>query len=220
MTETPSRPAGQAHAKPSASRKPATPAPRHHPLLDRLAQWHPALFGESLKPLKRGIFEDLLAAHGDAVAEADLKAALALHTRSTRYLSAVASGAPRHDLAGQAIESVAPEQLHHALIEVFRRRQLRSPQDLTPQLRQRIGRAFEASGLGREAYAALVRGKDERVNTLTDAALEETSARLAREAAMLRAFEASGHSVAGFADAYGMTVEEARRTLERARERR
>ena len=43
-----------------------------------------------------------------------------------RYLSAVASGQPRHDLAGQPVEDVAPEQLHHALVEVFRRRQGRS----------------------------------------------------------------------------------------------
>ena len=103
---------------------------------------------------------------------------------------------------------------------MFRRRQGRSPQDLTPQLQQRIARAFEASGLGREAYAALVRSKDEKINALTEAALDSVSAALARESALLRAFEASGQSVAGFADAYGMTVADAQRTLERARSRR
>jgi ProP effector len=220
MNEPTTRPAGTPRAARPAPRRPASPPARQHPLLDQLAQWYPALFGEPLKPLKRGIFQDLMDAHGDAIAEADLKAALALHTRSTRYLSVVASGQARHDLAGQPVEDVAPEQLHHALVEVFRRRQTRSPQDLAPQLQQRIARAFEASGLGREAYATLVRGKDDRINTLTEAALDDASARLARESALLRAFEASGQSVAGFADAYGMTVDDAQRMLQRARSRR
>ena len=220
MNDSNARPAGPPRAARPDRRPPNRAPARQHPLLDRLAQWHPALFGETLKPLKRGIFQDLLAAHGDEIVETDLKTALALHTRSTRYLSAVASGQPRHDLAGQPVEDVAPEQLHHALVEVFRRRQGRSPQDLAPQLQQRIARAFEASGLGREAYAALVRSKDEKINALTEAALDSVSAALARESALLRAFEASGQSVAGFADAYGMTVADAQRTLERARSRR
>jgi len=220
MNDTTTRPAGPPRANRPDRRAPAHAPARQHPLLERLAQWYPALFGETLKPLKRGIFQDLLAAHGNDIAEADLKAALALHTRSTRYLSAVASGQARHDLAGQAVEAVAPDQLHHALVEVFRRRQARSPQDLAAQLQQRIERAFEASGLGREAYATLVRGKDEKINALTEAALEAASARMARESALLRAFEASGQSVAGFADAYGMTVDDAQRTLQRARARR
>lgn len=215
----PDQPRADRPARPDR-RKANTPPTRQHPLLDRLAQWYPALFGDTLKPLKRGIFQDLMTAHGDAVPEADLKTALALHTRSTRYLSAVASGQARHDLAGQPVEDVAPDQWHHALIEVFRRRQARSPQDLTPQLQQRIARAFEASGLGREAYATLVRSKDEKINALTEAALEGASARMARESALLRAFEASGQSVAAFADAYGMTADDAQRTLERARARR
>lgn len=201
------------------SRPPAAAAPQH-PVLVRLAAWYPVLFGDPPLPLKRGVFEDLMAAHGEDLTEAELKAALALHTRSTRYLHAVSSGAPRHGLDGQAVEPVAPEQRHHALVEVFRRRQARSPQDLTPQLRQRIARAFEASGLGREAYATLVRGRDEQLNALTEAALEDTSARMAREAALLRAFESSGQSEAAFADAYGLPASDVRQMLERARARR
>lgn len=204
----------------SAQQRPAPPKGSQHPVLDVLAQHYPGLFGASLKPLKRGIFEDLMAAHADTIDEAGLKAALVLHTRSTRYLSAVASGQPRHDLSGRPVEQVAPEQCHHALVEVFRRRQRRSPQDLSPALQQRIARAFEASGLGPEAYAALVRNKDEQVNAITQAALEAVSARLARESALLRAFEASGMSVAAFADAHGMSAQTAQQTLDRARARR
>ncbi len=205
-------------ARRSATRTP--PAVPRHPLLVQLATWHPELFGDEPRPLKRGIYEDLLAAHGDGVVADELKAALALHTRSTRYLNALASGQPRRGLDGQAVEPVAPEQRFHAIVEVHRRRQQRSPEDMKPQLRQRVARAFEASGLGREAYAVLVRGRDEAINALVQEALDEASARIAREAALLRAFEASGQELPAFAGGYGLAVEDARRMLERARQRR
>ena len=108
---------------------------------------YPALFGAAFLPLKRGIFQDLMAAHPEALDSELLKEALALHTRSTRYLSAVASGQQRHDLDGQPVEALTPEQVHHALIEVFRRRGARSREDLRRKLRQRILKAYEASGL-------------------------------------------------------------------------
>ena len=196
----------------------AAPA-RHHPMLDQLASLYPALFGAEFLPMKRGIFQDLLDAHPDALDKDGLKAALALHTRSTRYLTAVASGHPRCDLSGQPVEDLAPEHVHHALVEVFRRRQGRAPQDLRPKLRQRIEQAFEASGLGAEAYAALVQTRDEAVNALTQEALDAVVARAAKDAALLRAFEASGKTVDEFADMYGMGGADANRTLERARAR-
>lgn len=210
-------PAGQARrqqGQPQAQRQ------HQHPVLEQLAQLYPALFGEVLKPLKRGIFEDLLDAQPGVLEPEGLKAALALHTRSTRYLSVVASGQPRHDLAGQPVEALTPEQVHHALIEVFRRRQGRTPEDLRPKLRQRIAQAFEASGLGQEAYAAATRSRDESVNEMTRQALAEASARAARDEALLRAFETGNQPVEAFADMYGMAVQDARRTLERARTRR
>ncbi|WP_291009955.1 ProQ/FinO family protein [Hydrogenophaga sp.] len=208
------RPAGR------RTQRAAGPAPaRHHPLLDQLATLYPALFGENLRPLKRGIFEDLLAAHPEVLTRDELKAALAQHARSSRYLTVVASGQPRHDLSGQPVEDLTPEQVHHALIEVFRRRGARSREDLRPKLRQRIAQAFEASGLSREAYAERVNGRDEEVNQITHDALEAAVGQSARDEALLRAFEASGKTLAEFADMYGLHVLDANRTLERARAR-
>ena len=139
-----------ANAQPARPRRPARQAtpragsrpPRQHPVLDQLAELAPNLFGDVLRPLKRGIFQDLLDAHPGVLEAESLKAALALHTRSSRYLTVVASGIPRHDLGGQPVEALAPEHVHHALIEVFRRRQGRTPEDLVPKLRQRIVQAF------------------------------------------------------------------------------
>ena len=78
------------------------------PVLEQLAALHPALFGAQFLPLKRGIFQDLMDAHPEAFEREALKAALSLHTRSTRYLIAVSSGAQRHDLTGQPVEAMAP----------------------------------------------------------------------------------------------------------------
>ena len=203
-----------------ATERPAGPAPaRQHPVLDQLAELVPVLFGETLLPLKRGIFEDLLAAYPEVLEKDSLKAALGLHARSTRYLTVVASGLQRHDLNGQPVEDLTPEQVHHALIEVFRRRGARSREDLRPKLRQRILQAFEASGLPRDEYAQRVHGRDEEVNQLTHDALTEAASRAAREEALLRAFDASGKTLEAFADMYGMHVLDANRTLERARAR-
>ena len=189
-------------------------------MLDQLAALYPALFGETLLPLKRGIFQDLLAAQPEALDKDGLKAALALHTRSSRYLTAVASGQDRHDLTGQPVEPLAPEHVHHALIEVFRRRGARSREDLRPKMRQRIAVAFEASGLSRDAYLELVSGKDEEVNQITRDGVEAAATRLAKDEALLRTFEASGKNLNEFADMYGLHVLDANRTLERAKVRR
>jgi len=211
---------GRNEQRSGGGRRTVSPAPtRQHPVLDQLATLVPVLFGETLLPLKRGIFEDLLAAHPEVLDKEGLKAALGLHARSSRYLTVVASGLPRHDLSGQPVEALTPEQVHHALIEVFRRRGARSREDLRPKLRQRILQAYEASGLPREAYAERVRGRDEEVNQLTQDALAVAAVREAREEALLRAFDASGKTVEAFADMYGMHLLEATRTLERARGR-
>ena len=209
---------GRRPQRPANAERPAGQAPaRPHPVLDQLAELVPTLFGETLLPLKRGIYEDLLAAHPDVLDKDSLKVALGLHARSSRYLTVVASGLQRHDLSGQPVEALTPEQVHHALIEVFRRRGARSREDLRPKLRQRILQAYEASGLQRDAYAERVRGRDEEVNQLTQDALAVAATREAREEALLRAFDSSGKTVEAFADMYGMHVLEANRTLERAR---
>ncbi|MGP1682413.1 MAG: ProQ/FINO family protein, partial [Giesbergeria sp.] len=146
-------PAGQARPErtgrrgprsPAGGEKPAVDAPQRRaprpvpPALEQLAALYPPLFGAVFRPLKRGIFQDLMAAHPEAFEKDALKQALAIHTRSTRYLQAVAAGQQRHDLQGQPVEAMAPEHVHHALVEVYKRRQGRGQDDLLPRLRARI----------------------------------------------------------------------------------
>nr|WP_233100009.1 ProQ/FINO family protein [Acidovorax sp. IB03] len=203
-------------AAPGVAKAPRTP----HPVLEQLAGLYPHLFGAVFRPLKRGIFQDLLAAHPDAFEREALKVALGIHTRSTRYLQAVAAGEQRHDLQGQPVEAMAPEHVHHALLEVYRRRKNqkgRSTEDLLPKLRNRIIAAFEASGLTREAYTELVVGRDDAANAILEEAFAEWAARNAKAEALLRAFEASGSTLEQFADMYGMDPRSTGQQLERAR---
>ena len=207
-----------AQPSPDAAKAPRGPRPIP-PTLEKLAALYPQLFGAVFLPLKRGIFQDLQAAHPEAFERDALKLALGIHTRSTRYLQCVAAGQQRHDLQGQAVEAMAPEHIHQALVEVHRRRQGRSTEDLLPKLRARIVANIEASGLSREDYAERVRTRDEVANALLDEALAELAEKMAREEALVRTFEASGKSVEEFADMYGMDPRTVARTLHSARTR-
>lgn len=198
----------------AAPKRPAKPDV--FPVLEKMAALYPQLFGAVFLPLKRGIFQDLQEAHPDAFERDSLKAALSLHTRSTRYLTAVASGEQRHDLSGQPVEAMAPEHVHHALLEVYRRRQTRSKEDLRPKLIARMVQACEASGLAPAAYAELVRSRDEPANAVLDEAMVELEARAAKTQALLQAFKASGKTVEEFADMYGMDPRSVSRMLARA----
>jgi ProP effector len=187
-----------------------------HPALEKLFELYPKLFGSHFLPLKLGAFQDLLAAHPEAFKKDELKIALGLHARSTRYLECVAAGHPRHNLQGEPVEPVAPEHVHHAIMEVFRRRQARSKEDLRPHVRARLIEAIEASGLSREAYAECIRTQDEMSTALLDEAFAELAAQAAKREALKRAFEASGKTVEQFADMYGMAPTDVIRALERA----
>jgi sRNA-binding protein len=211
---------GQAQGQ-TQGQTPAQPqrAPRKvNPVLERLFELYPQLFGARFVPLKLGVYEELLARHPEDFKAEDLKIAMGQHARSTRYLESVAAGLARHDLDGNALDPVAPEHVHHAILELHRRRlQRANGEDLRPQLVARIAKAVEASGLDREAYAVLVRSRDENNNAVVDEALAELAQQAAKREALLRAFEASGRSEQEFADMYGMKPADVTRTLQRAR---
>lgn len=222
MTEAPQATPNTARAantrKPSAQRQQPPQQPRKaNPVLERLFELYPILFGAQFLPLKLGVYKDLLALHPDEFKPEDLKVAMGLHARSMRYLEAVAAGNQRHDLNGNPVEPVAPEHVHHAMLEVFRRHQARSRDDLRPHLRLRLMAAIEASGLSSEAYAALVRVQDEATNALLDDAVAELGREAAKREALMRAFTASGRTEAEFADMYGMDPMQVTAILARVR---
>lgn len=174
------------------------------PVLEKLFELYPHLFGAKFLPLKLGVFQELLERHPEQFERNTLKAALGLHARSTRYLQSVAAGQQRHDLDGVAVENVAPEHVHFALLELFRRRQLRSKEDMRPRLRAQLMAAFEASGLTRLEYLSRVQTKDAGANALLEEALAQHGEKLAKQEALLRAFENSGKTLDEFAAMYGL----------------
>jgi sRNA-binding protein len=178
------------------------------PVLEKLFELYPKLFGAEFLPLKLGIFQDLLAAHPEQLERASLKAALGVHTRSTRYLQCVAAGKPRYNLQGEAVEPVAPEHVYQTLLELFRRHQSRSVEDLRPKLRKQMMTAFEASALSRQDYLTQVQGNDAEANTLLEEAFTERDQRLARREALQSAFKSSGKTAAEFASMYGLDPRE------------
>lgn len=178
-----------------------------YPTLEKLCTLYPALFGARFVPLKLGIFQDIQADQAGVFEKEELRAALGLHTRSLRYLECVAVGVARHDLQGNPVEPVATGHIHHAIIEVFRRHQARTPDDLRPELQRRLADAIEASKLSREDYLACAQTQDEALLALLDGAFTELDARTARREALLRAYASSGlQSAAAFADQYGCGV--------------
>ncbi|KIQ32734.1 Fertility inhibition FinO [Variovorax paradoxus] len=207
--------------KPQAQQQPQRAPRKVNPVLERLFELYPQLFGARFVPLKLGVYEELIARHPEDFKAEDLKIAMGQHARSTRYLESVAAGLARHDLDGNALDPVAPEHVHHAILELHRRRLHRNPgEDLRPQLVARIAKAIEASGLDREAYAVLVRSRDANNNAVVDEALAELAQQAAKREALLRAFEASGRTEQEFADMYGMKPGEVARTLQHARAER
>jgi len=211
-----SRKSGQADPAGKPGKKPAR-APRPvHPLLQRLWELHPRLFGARFRPLKLGVFEDLMARHPGAFAKDDLKQALGQHVRSSRYLEAVAEGDARHDLDGNPVEPVAPEHVQHAIVEIFRRRQGKDADKARAWATARLARAIEATGLDRDAYLERVRTTDATALELLDAALADLAGQAARREALVRAFRASGQEVEAFADMYGLDAALVRDALARA----
>ena len=188
-----------------------------HPVLKQLFDLYPKMFGAQFLPLKLGVYQDLLALHPELFKREDLKVALGLHARSTRYLESVAAGHARHNLQAEPVEPVAPEHVHHAIMEVFRRRQARANQDLRPYARAQLIEAIEASGLSRENYLLCIRQQEEVSVALLDDAFAELAEQAAKRDALCKMFEASGKTVAEFSDMYGMDPDEVARTLERSR---
>ncbi|MDP3700717.1 MAG: ProQ/FINO family protein [Hylemonella sp.] len=206
--EVPSAPAVSAPDAPAAKAEGKTSLAERKqsalPVLEQLFNLYPHLFGAEFLPLKRGIFQDLLERHPEVFQRDSLKAALAVHARSTRYLQCVAAGKARHDLDGAAVEEVAPEHVFQTLVELHRRRQARTQENLAPKLLAQLSAAFEASGLSRQDYLARVPAQEGAIMALLDEALSVSAEKIARQEALNRAFEASGKSAREFADMYGV----------------
>ena len=196
----------------TAAKKPAPPPVQ--PVLEKLFELYPQLFGAQFLPLKLGVYHELLALHPEHFQRDTLKGALGVHTRSTRYLQCVAAGKARHDLQGIAGDPVAPEHIYLAILELHRRRQMRSKEDLSPQLSKQIKAAFVASGLSGSDYLARLLVAHEDAHPALQEAIAEQAQRQARQEALFNSFVASGKTPEEFADMYGTVLREVNLAIE------
>ncbi|HBC1012592.1 TPA: ProQ/FinO family protein [Escherichia coli] len=118
---------GNQNAQQSRKQKPTGTTPWRHMTrrqrknrrrLKRLMELWPELFSlEEPKPLKEGVFDDLLndvrtreLPIGDGV----LRAAIMSYTRRVSYLKTIVAGGARYDLNGQPCGEVSAEEQEHA----------------------------------------------------------------------------------------------------------
>jgi ProP effector len=195
--------------------KPARPKIDVQPVLQKLFELYPHLFGNTFLPLKLGTYQDLMAAHPEVFQKDSLKAALGFHARSTRYLQCVVSGKKRHDLQGNPGDDVAPEHVYVSLLQLFSRRQAKSKVDLRSQFRTQLIDAFVASGLSRQEYQLRVQTNEAEATLLLEEALAEYDAKSAKQTALKRAFESSGKSAAEFAEMYGLELTDVEKMLQK-----
>lgn len=108
--------------------------------VNRLTELWPDLFSrEALKPLKVGIFDDLmqdLAVRGLAFGPGALRATLASYAQCPRYYRALMAGGVRYDLKGQPCGEVTPQEQQDAETRLValnekRKRQRRAAREKT-----------------------------------------------------------------------------------------
>ena len=207
----------------SKSATPAAPAGRKNdryaavaPVLEQLFELYPHLFGPRFVPLKLGVFQELLTVHPELFKRDTLKSALAVHTRSTRYLQSVAAGNKRHDLSGTPVDDVAPEHVFLSVVELHHRRQARTAEDLLPKLQRQLANAYAASGLSRLDYLSRLPALEDSVSAVLDEAMVEVDQQRARRVALVKAFQSSGKTVDDFANDLGMDASQLRSALKQA----
>ncbi|MFC0180297.1 RNA chaperone ProQ [Thorsellia kenyensis] len=87
-------------------------------IINTLIEKFPLCFGkdDSVKPLKLGIFQDVVENEEIAAlySKTNIRAALRYYTMSWRYLEAVSKGGARIDLAGESVGIVDEQQQQHA----------------------------------------------------------------------------------------------------------
>ena len=79
-------------------------------VIELLCDRFPQTFNRNApRPLKVGVYADVLTALGDAVQPRDLQSALRAYTSNARYLRAISVGAPRIGLDGKPVGTVTSE---------------------------------------------------------------------------------------------------------------
>ena len=111
------------------------------------------------------------------------------------------------------VEPVAPEHVHHAILELYKRRSGKAPERARQHAVEQLAAAIDVSGLGREGYRERFTSPDDNLHALLEDALAIVAQKSARREALQNAFKASGKTVVEFAEMYGLDPMEAKTLL-------
>lgn len=168
-----------------------------------LARLFPAVFGEKVwKPLKIGIYQDILEILGREIHTGSVRLVLRHHTAQPDYLRALAAGGPRFGLDGSPDGEVSVKAQTAAAMALESSKQ----RSLDVQQRSLLLKAFEATGLSLQAYAIREGISHAKLQSDVHRALHERQARHEKRALLAKQFEASGMSADEYAAKRGIPL--------------
>lgn len=167
-----------------------------------LRERFPSVFGPKWRPLKIGVLNDLIEALGPNVPPRQIQRLIISRTSRIEYLQAISLGGHRYNLAGEVDGEITPsdqEYAHRRLAEEQARRHAASE---AIGHRSRFLKAFEASGMSLEEYAANTGIPLSTAHSDYDRGTYERALRRAKREVLSRKFEASGLTVEQFAESH------------------
>lgn len=174
---------------------------------------HPAVFSRPCRPLRIGVFDDLMRAHEGQISKKEISAMMAIHTSTLRYLIKVAAGGPRYALDGSedgVVTEIEQEGARERIREYAARRHASG---MAIKQRSSTLKAFEASGLGRNEYAQKVGISINEMCSVLDKAVVEREERRKKRLRIVENLERSGLSPEDFASREKISVPQLNRII-------
>lgn len=178
-----------------------------------LRRLHPEVFGTLTRPLRIGIFDDLLAAYPGQLSRKLLFAFLGAHTARQTYLESLAAGGPRYALDGSADGEVTEQEQLFAKTQLEQAASQRADSHFERQARSRTLKAFKSSGLNRKQFAETSGIALSQLDADLSRGKREREERRAKRLRLVEALECSGLSAEDFAVRTRMSVGKIRQAV-------
>jgi|APLak6261703504_1056268.scaffolds.fasta_scaffold22424_1 sRNA-binding protein len=163
-----------------------------------LKKLYPEVF-KSIKPLKIGIYHDLIAIHGEQNKKI-IRATLGFWTQHANYLFAVAAGGFRYALDGTTCGEISAVEIEDAKNKLDKIHSAQVKENAEKKYRSQLLKSFESSGLTRYEFAQKNSMTETDVSSALDKATNERKARMEQRQKIVNKLEKSGLSVEEFAE--------------------
>jgi len=174
---------------------------------------YPEVF-KSIKPLKVGIYNDLIAIHGEQNKKI-IRAILGFWTQHANYLFAVAAGGARYALDGVACGEISAAEIEDAKNKLDKINSAQIKENAEKKYRSQLLKSFESSGLSRYEFAQKNRMTETDVSSALDIATNERKARMEQRLKIVDKLEKSGLSVEEFAKSSKFSLNAIKKAVEK-----